>query len=79
MAEMSATRAALEKEVADLRDEIARVQDLDVIVTISEDGTRITEEDPQDALPGLFSQLDDALARLQRQVAKDAYLLASGG
>lgn len=79
MAQMSETRARLEKEVADLRDEIARVQDLNIIVTMSDDDTRVTEEDPQDALPGLFIQLDDAMARLQRQVAKDAYLLASGG
>ena len=79
MAQMSEARARLEKEVADLRDEIARVQDLDVITTMSDDGTRVIEEDPQDALPRLFSQLDDALARLQRQVSKDAYALASGG
>jgi len=79
MAEMSPARAALEKEVRDLRDEIDRVQDLDVIVTMSDDGTRVTEEDPQDALPVLIIQLEDAEKRLQRQVAKDAYALASGG
>jgi hypothetical protein len=73
------TRQALEREVRELRDEIDRVQDLDVIATISEDGTRVTEVDPQDALPGIIIQLEDAEERLQRQVAKDAYLRASGG
>lgn len=79
MAQMSDARSKLEKEVADLLDEIDRVQDLDIIVTMSDDGTRVTEEDPQDALPGLIIQLEDTEKRLQRQVAKYAYLLASGG
>jgi hypothetical protein len=72
-------RQQLEREVADLRDEIARVEDLDIITSISDDGTRVTEIDPKDALPGLIVQLEDAEARLRRQTAKDAYLLASGG
>lgn len=45
------TRQQLEKEVRDLHDKIDRVQDLDVIVTMSDDGTRVTEVDPQDSLP----------------------------
>ena len=72
-------RQQLEREVADLRDEIARVEDLDIITSISDDGTRVTEIDPKDALPGLMVQLEDTEARLRRQTAKDAYLLASGG
>jgi hypothetical protein len=69
----------LEREVADLQDEIARIEDMDVISTISDNGTRVTEIDPEDALPGLIANLGDAQTRLRRQTAKDAYLLASGG
>lgn len=79
MAQMIPARAALEKEVRDLCDEIERVQDLDIVVTLSEDGTRVLEEDPKDALPGLILELHDAEKRLQRQVSRDAYALASGG
>jgi hypothetical protein len=73
------TRQQLEWEVADLRDEIARIEDLDIITSISDDGTRVTETDPKDALPGLVIRLYEAQEKLRRQTAKDAYLLASGG
>lgn len=79
MAEIDKQQELLERDVADLRDQIAAIEDMDATVQTSADGTRVQDVDPRDALPEYERRLEEAKERLRRHVSRKAYLQASGG
>ena len=63
-------RDLLERDVADLRERIAAIEDQDAMVQSSADGTRIVDVDPKDSLPDWERRLAAAEDKLRRHVSK---------
>ena len=79
MSEIDKQRELLERDVTDLQERIAKIEDEDPTVTSAADGTRVQDVDPRDALPAYESRLEVAKENLRRYIAKQAYSSASGG